>query len=149
MFFSVIFENELTTAYLLGNIMFYFLQIYPRTAWSGTGKSGQVLVNQPLIESNIQAVQPAENIYISIQTTNDHDSILIVKLKVSPKTPVNSLNAAQAKLVIASFITILPSMRDYRAYKVIFLKKGWSDFYKVHRICASNDRGTGIQGNQL
>jgi hypothetical protein len=84
---------------------------------------GQVLVNQPLIESNIQAVQPAENIDISIQTTNDHDSILIVKLKVSPKTPLDSLNAARAKLVIASFITILPSMRTYSAYKVIFLKK--------------------------
>jgi hypothetical protein len=84
---------------------------------------GQVLVNQQLIESNIQAVQPAENIDISIQTTNNHDSILIVKLKVSPKTPKDSLNGEQAKRVIASFITILPSMQTYTAYKVIFLKK--------------------------
>jgi len=88
-------------------------------------KTGQLFVNQQLIESNIRSVQTAEHIELSIQITNNRDSILIVSLTVDPKIPDDSLNAARAKLVLSSFITILPNqnLRSFSSCKIVFLKK--------------------------
>jgi len=88
-----------------------------------TENSGQLFVNQRLIESKIQSVQPAAHIDLSVQTTNGHDSILIVKLTVDPKIPNDSLNLNLAKQILASFLTILPNMTTFTACKILFTKQ--------------------------
>jgi len=99
-------------------------------------KTGQLFVNQQLIESNIRAVQPAEHIELSAQITNNRDSMLIVILTVDPKIPDDSLNAARAKLVLLSFIAILPSqnLRSFSSCKIVFLKKEGSFVSKSRAI---------------
>jgi hypothetical protein len=90
-----------------------------------TINTGPLFVNQNLVESNIRAVQPAENIELSIQTRNNRDSMLIVKLTVDPKIPNDSLNAAKAKLILTSFLTVLPNrdLISLSSCKIIFIKK--------------------------
>jgi hypothetical protein len=98
--------------------------------------SGQLFVNQQLIESSIQAVQPAEHIYLSVRTTNDRDSVLIVQLTVDPKIPDDSLNAHRAKLVLSSFLAILPSqsLTSLTSCKIVFLKTSGSLISKSRSI---------------
>jgi hypothetical protein len=88
-------------------------------------KSGQLFVNQQLIETSIQSVQPVEQIELSVQTTNNHDSVLIVSLTVDPKIPDDSLDASKAKMVLGSFITILPAqdLKSFTNCKIVFIKK--------------------------
>lgn len=90
-----------------------------------TTNTGPLFVNQHLVESNIQAVQPAEKIELSVQTRNNRDSMLIVKLTVDPKIPDDSLNAAKAKEILSSFLTILPNrdLISLSSCKIIFIKK--------------------------
>ena len=99
-------------------------------------KSGQLFVNQQLIESNIREVQPVKDIEFSVQTTNNRDSMLIVSLTVDPKIPDNSLNATRAKMVISSFITILPSqnLKSFSSCKIIFIKKEGSPISKSRSV---------------
>jgi hypothetical protein len=90
-----------------------------------TRNTGQVFVNQDLIERNIQAVQPAQHIAFAIETTDNHDSVLVISLTVDPKIPDDSLNAWKARLIMSSFVTILPdqNLRSLSSCKIIFLKK--------------------------
>ncbi len=103
-------------------------------------KTGQLFINQQLIESNILVIQPAQEIELSIQTTNNHDSVLIVSLTVDPKIPDDSLDASKAKMVLGSFITILPAqnLKSFSTCKIIFIKKEGSLVSKsrsVEYIC--------------
>ena len=88
-------------------------------------KSGQLFVNQQLIVSNINEVQPAREIELSVQTTNNHDSVLIVSLTVDPKIPDDSLSLSKSKMVLGSFITILPAqdLKSFTTCKIVFIKK--------------------------
>ncbi|HMG68024.1 MAG TPA: hypothetical protein VK588_10065 [Chitinophagaceae bacterium] len=81
-------------------------------------------------------MQPAEHIELSEQITNNRDSILIVSLTVDPKIPDDSLNATRAKLVLSSFITILPNqnLRSFSSCKIVFLKKEGSLVSKSRAI---------------
>ena len=88
-------------------------------------KSGQLFVNQQLILSKIFEVQHAQEIELSVQTTNNHDSVLIVSLTVDSKIPDDSLSLSKAKMVLGSFITILPvqDLNSFTTCKIIFIKK--------------------------
>lgn len=88
-----------------------------------TQNTGQLFVNQKLLESEIRTVQPANEIEMTVQSTNGHDSILIVKLEVDPKIPDDSLNGDRAKLVLSSFITSLPDLNSFTTCRIIFVRK--------------------------
>jgi hypothetical protein len=98
--------------------------------------TGQLFVNQKLIESSIREVQPAKEIKLSIQTTNNRDSILIVNLSVDPKIPDDSLNADRVRLILSSFLAILPkqNLESFSSCKVIFLKTEGSVITKSRAI---------------
>jgi hypothetical protein len=97
---------------------------------------GELFVNQKLIESNIRAVQPAEKIQMGMQTENGRDSMLIVKLTVDPKIPDDSLNAARAKLILASFLTVMPNqdLISLKSCKILFVKKEGSSVSNTKSI---------------
>ena len=106
-------------------------------------KTGQLFVNQQLIVSNILRGAKAGNLEIelSVQTTNNHDSILIISLTVNPKIPDDSLNLSKAKMVLGSFITILPAqdLKSFTTCKIVFIKKEGtvvSNSKSVEYICS-------------
>jgi hypothetical protein len=111
----------------MAKILLACLFIASFTSCSITSENkGQIFVNQQLIESSIQSVQPADQIALSIQTTNNRDSTLIVRLTVDPKIPDDNLNSSRAKEVMSSFITILPNLKTFTFCKIIFIKKNGS-----------------------
>ncbi len=64
------------------------------------------------------------------------DSMLIVKLTVDPKIPDDSLNAARAKLILSSFLTVLPNQNliTLSSCKILFVKKEGSPVTKTQSI---------------
>ena len=91
-----------------------------------TTKQGHAFVNETLMESQIQAVQPAKNIEMGVQITDGRDSTIIIKLEVDSKIPDDSLNEFRAKQVLGSIITTISDLQSYSSCKIIFVKKSGS-----------------------
>jgi hypothetical protein len=99
-----------------------------------TTRQGHAFVNETLMESQIQAVQPAKNIEMGVQITNGRDSIIIIKLEVDSKIPDDSLNELRAKQVLGSIITTISDLQAYSSCKIIFIKKSGSDVNTIKSI---------------
>ena len=91
-----------------------------------TTRQGHAFVNETLMESQIQAVQPAKNIEMGVHITDGRDSMIIIKLEVDSKIPDDSLNEFRAKQVLGSVITTISDLQSYSSCKIIFIKKSGS-----------------------
>ena len=89
-------------------------------------RQGHAFVNETLMESQIQTVQPAKNIEMGVQITDGRDSMIIIKLEVDSKIPDDSLNEFRAKQVLGSIITTISDLQAYSSCKIIFIKKSGS-----------------------
>jgi hypothetical protein len=92
-----------------------------------TTRQGHAFVNETLMESQIQTVQPAKNIEMGVQITDGRDSMIIIKLEVDLKIPDDSLSEFRAKQVLGSIITTISDLQSYSSCKIIFIKKTGSD----------------------
>ena len=91
-----------------------------------TTRQGHAFVNETLMESQIQTVQPAKNIEMGVQITDGRDSMIIINLEVDSKIPDDSLNEFRAKQVLGSIITTISDLQSYSSCKIIFSKKSGS-----------------------
>ena len=91
-----------------------------------TTKQGHVFVNETLMESQIQTVQPAKNIEMGVQIKDGRDSMIIITLEVDSKIPDDSLSEFRAKQVLGSIITTISDLQSYSSCKIIFIKKSGS-----------------------
>ena len=89
-------------------------------------RQGHVFVNETLMESQIQTVQPAKNIEMGVQIKDGKDSMIIITLEVDSKIPDDSLSEFRAKQVLGSIITIISDLQAYSSCKIIFVKKSGS-----------------------
>jgi hypothetical protein len=91
-----------------------------------TTRQGSAFVNETLMKSQIQTVQPAKNIEMGVQITDGRDSMIIIRLEVDSKIPDDSLNEFRARQVFASVITTISDLPSYSSCKIIFIKKSGS-----------------------
>src|ERR1700733_14537423 len=91
-----------------------------------TTRQGHAFVNETLMKSQIQTVQPAKNIEMGVQIKDGRDSMIIINLEVDPKMPDDSLSEFRAKQVLGSIITTISDLQAYSSCKIIFTKKSGS-----------------------
>jgi hypothetical protein len=88
-----------------------------------TTRHDHAFVNETLMKSQIQDVQPAKNIEMGVQIKDGRDSMIIINLEVDSKIPDDSLNGLRAKQVLESIITTVSDLQAYSSCKINFIKK--------------------------
>jgi len=88
-----------------------------------TTKHDHAFVNETLMKSQIQTVQPASNIEMGVQIKDGRDSMIIINLEVDSKIPDDSLNGLKAKDVFGSIMTTVSDLQSYSSCKINFIKK--------------------------